>query len=241
MKIAVIGDVHANLEALTAVLADIDKEKPGAVYCVGDIVGYGADPSACIALIRARNIPTTIGNWDQTVAGTAGNIDDYNSRAKSSAYWTRGALSAEEKKFLASLPEIIVENGVQIVHATPGEGNPLRYIMSVDDAREAFAAAKEAVVLHGHTHVSVAYFDEDPVSYSKDGVFTVPGGAKALVNVGAAGQPRDGDRRAIWCLYDTETRKGEFRRCEYDNQTAADKIVASGQPPLLGERLLTGK
>jgi diadenosine tetraphosphatase ApaH/serine/threonine PP2A family protein phosphatase len=241
MRIAVIGDVHANLEALTAVLAAIDAEKPDAVYCVGDIVGYGADPSACIALIRKRRIPAVIGNWDRTVAGTGEDIEGYNSRAKSSAYWTRGALSADEKKHLAALPGEIVENGVQIVHATPGEGNPVKYLMSVDDAREAFAAARAPAVFIGHTHVPIVYFDEDPVSYSNQDAFAVPAGVKALINVGAPGQPRDGDPRAIWCLYDTATRRGEFRRCEYDAQAAADKIVAAGLPPLLGERLLKGK
>lgn len=241
MKIAVIGDVHANLEALTAVLADIDAQKPGAVYCVGDVVGYGADPSACIKLLRERSIPTVAGNWDLTVAGTSGDIEKYSPRAKSSAYWTRGALSPEEKKYLASLPESIVENGVQIVHSTPDEGNPMTYVLSVDDAKKAFAAAKKEVVFHGHTHVPLVYFDEDPVSYSKDETFAIPGGVKALVDAAASGQPRDGDPRTIWCLYDTDTREGVYRRCDYDNKTAAKKIVDSGLPELLGERLLKGK
>jgi diadenosine tetraphosphatase ApaH/serine/threonine PP2A family protein phosphatase len=182
-----------------------------------------------------------IGNWDQTVAGTVDNIDGYNTRAQCSAYWTRGALSPEEKRFLAGLPDTVIENGVQVVHARPGEGNPIKYIMSVEEAHEAAAAAQAPVVFHGHTHIAGVFFDEEPLSYSKDDEFTVPAGVTAVINVGAPGQPRDGDTRAIWCLYDTETRKGQFRRCEYDKETASRKIIESGQPSLLGERLLLGK
>ncbi len=239
MKIAVLGDIHANLEALQTVLEDVDKHKPDKIYSVGDLVGYGADPSACIALIRERNIPTIKGNQDIAVLDDSV-VENFNPYAKAAIYWTRGALCEEEKEYLDSLPFDITEEEFEIVHGMPGD-KTFRYLCQVKDAEEAFDLSKAPVIFVGHTHVVISFLDGDPIEYVKECDFTLPEGQRCIVNVGAVGQPRDSDPRAAYGLYDTETREVKVLRVEYDIETACNKIIKAGIPPILGERLREGK
>jgi diadenosine tetraphosphatase ApaH/serine/threonine PP2A family protein phosphatase len=239
MKIAVLGDIHGNLEALQTVLEDIDTQKPDRIYSVGDLVGYGADPSACIARIREREIPAIKGNQDVAVLDDSV-VEQFNPYAKASIYWTRGALSFEEKDILENLPYGITEDEYEIAHGMPGD-NTFRYLMKIEDAAEAFELSKVPVIFVGHTHVPAIYLDTDPIEYVKELEYIVPADTRCIVNVGSVGQPRDNDPRAAYGLYDTETREVKIIRIEYDNKTACEKIIKAGLPPILGERLIEGK
>ncbi|MDP6112708.1 MAG: metallophosphoesterase family protein [Planctomycetota bacterium] len=242
MKIAVLGDIHGNLQALKAVLADVDTIRPGKAYCHGDVVGYGANPRECLQLVRERGWPVIAGNWELAVAGDeACSPEEFNPRARLSVYYCRGALSREEKNFLRDLPQEIVEGGVQIVHGSTVPHRAKRYVLKVEDAEEAFGAAQAMDVFMGHTHIQLIYLNESPVSYSSDDVVTIPPGVSALINTGAVGQPRDRDPRARYCLYDTETRTVEWRRIEYDREKAASLIREEDLPEIFADRLLTGQ
>jgi len=241
MKIAILGDIHANIEALQAVVADLDELKPDRVFCVGDIIGYGAAPRECLALVRERGWPSVIGNWEVVLTpNDAFTPDNFNPYAKCSIYWTRGAMTAEEKEHCVALPMSIVEDGIQIAHATTGEDKTHPYLMKVEDARAAFDAAEAPVVFVGHTHVPFTFLDGDPIEYVKESEFTIPDGVKAIVNTGAVGQPRDKDPRASYVVYDTESRTVTRRRVDYDVEAAVKRIVDGGVPPILGERLRGG-
>ena len=238
MNIAILGDIHGNLEALQTVLEDVDKQKPDKIYSVGDLVGYGADPSACIALIRKRSIPAIKGNQDVALLDDE-ILEQFNQYAKASIYWTRGALSSEEKEYLRDLPEGIPEDGFEIAHGMPGD--TFRYLMKIEDAKKAFSLSDAPAIFIGHTHCPVSFLDTDPIEYVKETEFTVPEGRRCIVNVGSVGQPRDKDPRAAYCMYDTESKKVEIIRVEYDNETACQKIIDAGLPKILGERLIEGK
>lgn len=245
MKIAILGDIHANIEALEAVLADLDTVGPDKVYCTGDVIGYGANPRECLGAVREREWPVVVGNWEQVVGGT-GNTqpEQFNPYAAASAYWTLGAMTREEKQFLAGLPESVCDEGIQIVHGSTGEDKPCRYVLSLEDAKEALEAAMATVAFLGHTHVPTAYLGGDTVDTvieTHDETLKLADGATAVVNTGAVGQPRDGDVRACYCLYDTEAREVVRRRVEYDVDKAAAKIVDGGLPQVLGQRLTVGK
>ena len=244
MKIAILGDVHANLEALTAVLADLDAQSPDHVYCIGDVVGYGANPRECVAIVRERGWPVVLGNWEEVDAGVDGKgPDDFNPKARASVYWTRGALPKKDRDFVGSLPVEVVTDGLQFVHGSPAGKKTQAYVMpnASEDAEAAFAGAAAEIVFHGHTHVQIVFARENLISYSTDDTFEVPADTPVLANTGAVGQPRDGDSRARYCLFDTDTRLIEWRRCEYDIEKAAASILEAGLPEVLAERLRMGK
>lgn len=241
MKIAALSDIHGNLEALEAVCADIDALNPDKVYCIGDIVGYGCSPAECVKIIRDRGYPTVMGNWEQVImVKPQVDISKFNSMARNSAYWAMGALSVEDRTWMGELPVSIVENGVQIVHGSTHGDRVCKYLMKTEDAEEAFAAAEAPVVLHGHTHVPLAFFGGDEITYVNESPFEIPEGTPALINVGATGQPRDKDPRACYGVYDADARTFEWRRCEYDVDKTVEKMKLSGLPDKLAERLKLG-
>ena len=238
MKIAILGDIHANLEAFETVLSEIDKNSPEKIFCVGAVIGYGSDPGPCLNLIKERDIPFVIGNWEFAI-NDADAPEMFNPFAQASIYWTRGALSFEEKEYLSTIPKGIQEAGFEIAHARPGDC--ISYILNPDDAKETFKLTSSPVIFVGHTHISMSFLEEEPIKYVEESDFSIPENTRAIINVGSVGQPRDGDSRASYCLYDTESRNVRIIRCEYDVQKAAQKIEKAGIPKKLGERLLLGK
>ena len=242
MKIAVLGDIHGNFEALQAVLADMDAVRPERVFCTGDIVGYGADPRECLQVVRERGWPTVIGNWELVVApGGTVSPDEFNPFAKASAYWTRGVLTDDDRQYLGKLPESICQDGIQVVHGFPGEGKATRYLIRLEDAADGFAAAAAPTVFLGHTHLPITFLGTQPVTFTAQAQFQLAGGTRAIVNTGSVGQPRDGDARASYAVYDTEARAVQVRRVAYDIDRAARKIVEVGLPDVIARRLSLGK
>ena len=244
MKYLVISDIHANLEALDAVLAAAGPYDHALV--LGDLVGYGADPNAVIDRVRALPSATLIrGNHDKVGAGLE-NTDGFNYLARHAIEWTANALTPDHHDWLAALPQgpVVVDDLVEICHGTPFDEDV--YIFDDLDAMRALHVARRPLCLFGHTHVVAAFHlagETRSVGHLLSTQIAIPadGNARYLVNCGAVGQPRDGDPRAAFGLLDTVTRTLSLARVEYDIGTAQAKIVGAGLPDVLAQRLAVGR
>ncbi|MGE5308426.1 MAG: metallophosphoesterase family protein [Deltaproteobacteria bacterium] len=241
MRYGIFSDIHSNREALDTVLSAFDSEDIDMFFCVGDIVGYGAQPVDCIA--RVRNIPAIFiaGNHDQAVAGLFP-IELFNPDAREAVDWTRDRLSREDIAFLSGLRLVYRDEPLTLVHGTLDEPAEFHYLTDISAAKATFALLETEVCFVGHTHVAEVYEqDGTDISLRLPGTVELGGGRRYIVNVGSVGQPRDGDPRASYCVFDTEKRTIEMRRVEYDARSAARKIIDAGLPPFLGDRLLYGR
>jgi predicted phosphodiesterase len=232
MKIAVISDIHGNLEALQSTLERIDALGITAVYCLGDIVGYGASPNECVELIRRRNIASIAGNHDKAVIGEVP-VDDFSAMAKEGVLWTRTVLIDENTAYLRGLDYQIAAHGVLFVHSSPDAPEEFRYLLSYGHAIESFRSMTANLCFIGHTH--------RPVIFCEDGnTQTIAREKKFIVNVGSVGQPRDGDRRGCFAVFDTDHYTLEYVRVEYNIEESRKKITNAGLPQKLADRLLVG-
>jgi len=238
LRYAIISDIHANLEAFLAVLAEIDKSDTGRVICLGDIVGYGANPNECVDIIKERQIMSLIGNHDKAACGITEPYN-FNPAARRAVLWTRDELTLANRVYLSGLPEEGTADGFMIVHGAPSD--PDKYILSEYDAAEEFPLLGENILcFFGHTHVRVLYSysgGDIEVSMSERVYFTE--GTSYLVNPGSVGQPRDRDPRAAYLIYD-DRGDVEFRRVAYSIEGAQKKIIESGLDRVLAERLSLG-
>ena len=239
MKCAVFADVHSNYDALKVVLADIEGEKPDAIYCLGDIVGYGAEPSVCIQAVRALNCPTVAGNHDHAVAGRL-NTEFFHADAVEGIWWTRNRISPEEQQFLRNLELMSDLPAGMIVHSTPADPSSFNYIFSLPEAMQAFDAMPRDVCFIGHSHMPVTFWIGDDIHVDNAPRVVLGKAEKAIINVGSVGQPRDRNPRAAYALYDTDLKRLEIRRLEYDWEAAAQKILAAGLPGANAYRLALG-
>ena len=246
MRIAIIADVHSNLEALEAVLRHAEGEDAlGEVWCLGDIVGYGPDPSACLALLRRFDLRCVPGNHDHAAIGLLP-TDDFNRDAAAAAHWTAGQLSPEERQYLENLPHVLEEGDFSLVHGT------LRwpiweYLYSPDAALAHFQRQQTPFGLVGHTHVPMLVMEDEKADegcrmyYPSDGTMVKLGDRRLIVNPGGVGQPRDGDRRTAYGVYDGDARTVTLHRLEYDIAATQKKMEAAGLPRWLIHRLSTGQ
>ncbi len=241
MKFGLFGDIHANLEALEVVLAELEKEQVDTYICLGDIVGYGANPGECLERSRELAKFTVAGNHDYAIAGKL-NIDFFNAYAKEAVLWTREQLSKEQIQWLRDL-ELVhkYEDQVTIVHGTLNFPEMFDYIQTSYDAHLSLELLETPVCFLGHSHVPVAFFQGPTVSFTMDYEIDIDPNGKTLVNIGSVGQPRDENPKAAYAVYDTDRQKVEIRRVEYDVDKAARKIVDAGLPEILGERLKYGR
>jgi len=243
LRYAFIADIHGNLVALLAVLADLDHQEIGTILCLGDIVGYAAEPARCIAVVRERAKHIVAGNHDYAAAGEI-SCDEFNEFARAAIIWTRRQLSEEEKDWLRQLPLIVHVDQFSMVHSSLHRPEDFNYIESGHDAAECFREMQEALCFVGHSHVPAVFFDTGKSlipSYRLDLTSTVPVEGRMIVNVGSVGQPRDEDPRAAYCIYDSDANTVEIRRVTYDTEAAADKVRAAGLPELLAFRLKLGR
>ncbi len=246
MRAAVLSDVHSNQPALEAVLAAIDEAGVEELWCLGDVVGYGAQPDACTALIRARCDVCLAGNHDLAVLGGL-DIASFSDNAAVAVEWTREHASEESLGFLRGLEPAASRGGIAMFHASPRD--PIwEYVLSVDQAEAGLDAQEERIGLIGHSHISLFFTRGDGVrpghahgSQAGDGAVLGLGSGGWLVNPGSVGQPRDGDSRAAWLELDTEEWTARFHRVSYDIAAAAEAIVAAGLPSQLAERLEVGR
>ncbi len=239
--IAIIGDIHSNLDALEVVLEDCRREGVTDYLCTGDVVGYGAQPHECLELVRSLGCPIVMGNHDHYVSSFQ-DLDDFNPAAAEVVEWTRGALSQEELEFLASLPFKSVNMGITLVHATLDNPSAFGYVFDHLQAEAHFVHQVTSLCFHGHTHCPMIYEKQLGAVYRIDAQdFKLPIGRKYFINVGSVGQPRDGDPRAAYALYDVKSRTVRFRRLEYDIASAQSKILEAGLPERLAARLEMGQ
>jgi diadenosine tetraphosphatase ApaH/serine/threonine PP2A family protein phosphatase len=236
MIIRVISDVHSNLPALVSVLADRAGLEADVTFCLGDIVGYGANPSECIHLVRNACGAIVSGNHDSGVAG--GTPRSHFNRAGAEAVdWTRGVLGPEELEWLAGLPLQDEREGMFLCHSDPALPEGWRYILTRGAAITALEAKPGGISLVGHTHLPGAWSSGGVFSEAESGSLTGP----LLINCGSVGQPRDGDPRAAYLLADTSAGTWKHVRVAYDLEAAAAGIRKAGLPDMLADRLFIGR
>jgi predicted phosphodiesterase len=241
MRFAIISDIHANLEALDAVLADARDSKCTEFVCLGDVVGYNANPHECVERVREMNCPTVKGNHDEQ-ASLVESSRGFNEMAEAAIQWTRDHLTNEDKQWLRDLKLQREVRDFTIVHATLDAPEQWDYVFNNLDAAASFTFQQTTVCFFGHTHVPMAFIHgEDGVRRQQFDKLRIDPGKKYFLNVGSVGQPRDGDWHAAYCIYDVESNVIEQRRLKYDLATAQKKIIDAGLPRLLAERLGIGR
>jgi diadenosine tetraphosphatase ApaH/serine/threonine PP2A family protein phosphatase len=240
MRYAVLSDIHGNLEALEAVLADTGP-RVDAILCLGDIVGYGADPGPCVELLGERAGRLVAGNHEHGVTGRLG-LDWFNRWARTAAEWTRDQLDDDHCAFLARLPLRAEVDEATLVHASPDRPDEWEYLVSAEDGHDVFGAFQTRLCFVGHSHVPGVWSEGAAGRDHRSGAVDVEleAGRRYLVNVGSVGQPRDRDTRAAWVLWDAGARRVSLRRVAYDVERARRKILASGLPRYLADRLAVG-
>ena len=246
MRLAVFGDIHGNIEALNAVVEDMAGRHIHRYMCLGDMVGYGACPNECIEVIRSLpKMNCVLGNHD---AAAVWRYSPYSMTkdAKEVILWTIDQLYEENSRFLQQLPVMQVAGNLCFVHANPYNPEAYRYVINKKYAMRSFASARRQITFIGHSHRPVVITRKNffQVTFeSVHGSKCIPADVKKkqIINAGSVGQPRDGDPRACYCIFDTRENRLEFHRIEYDIQAAADKIKINGLPDFLSRRLVRGR
>jgi predicted phosphodiesterase len=246
LRVAVLSDVHSNQPALEAVLAAIEEAGVEELWCLGDVVGYGAQPDACTTLIRESCDICLVGNHDLAVLDSL-DVSSFSDTAAVAVRWTQEHASEETFEFLRGLEPTASRAGLGMFHASPRD--PIwEYVLSVDQAEAGLDAQEERIGLIGHSHISLFFTRPDGArpghahgSQAGEGsVLNLESGGW-LVNPGSVGQPRDGDSRAAWLELDTEEWTARFHRVPYNIAAAAEAILAAGLPSHLAERLGVGR
>lgn len=239
---AILGDIHANLDALEVVLDDCRQQGVTDYLCTGDVVGYNARPHECLELVRGLGCPIVMGNHDYYVSTDHLDLDDFNPHAAAVIDWTKRQLSAEELAFLHNLPFVATKMGITLVHATMDHPEGFGYVFDHLQAESNFFHQVTPLCFHGHTHCPMIYEKQIGGVYRIDAQdFKLPIGRKYFINVGSVGQPRDGDPRAAYVLYSPKDRTVRFRRLDYDIAAAQAKIREAGLPERLAQRLALGQ
>jgi diadenosine tetraphosphatase ApaH/serine/threonine PP2A family protein phosphatase len=245
VRVAAITDIHANLPALEAVLAEIETAGIEETWCLGDVLGYGVEPDACAALVRERCQVCLVGNHDLAVLGGL-DISSFSEAAAVAVEWTRENVAESTLEFLRELEPGGERSGIGLFHASPRD--PVwEYVLSGEQASAGMDANPRRIGLIGHSHVAL-FFNrlegnggEARGAQASDGALLDLGQGGWLVNPGSVGQPRDGDPRAAWLELDTEAETARFHRVAYEIERAAAPIAAAGLPSRLADRLYTGQ
>ena len=246
MRYLIVSDLHANLEALHAVLAQSAGESDRALCC-GDLVGYGADPNPVCDWVRLNCAAVVRGNHDRASTGQD-DLEWFNPVARNAAMWTLQALSPENAAYILALPRgpVTVET-FQLFHGSPCDED--EYVVAAGEANQAFSYLETRVAFFGHTHVQGGFIWNQsrvetilrPPAHGDSQSLPIDPECAYMINPGSTGQPRDGDPRAAYALYDTEANEVTYRRVVYDVAAAQKKIHAAGLPPILADRLSVGR
>jgi predicted phosphodiesterase len=243
VKIAIVSDIHGNRHAFEAVLEDIEASESEELWCLGDLVGYGADPDACVELARHHAALCLAGNHDLGVIGTLP-LEQFSRGAALAARWTQETITDDTRAFLEALQPLNDEEEVGLYHASPRD--PVwEYVLSPLQAELCLDVQPKRVCLIGHSHVALSFCRAD--GQSATGQTRDPGEVldlttgEWLINPGSVGQPRDGDPRAAWLELDTGNWSAVYRRIDYDIAGAAAAIRAARLPDSLAERLSFGQ
>jgi diadenosine tetraphosphatase ApaH/serine/threonine PP2A family protein phosphatase len=240
MRLAIFSDVHGNLEALEAVLQDAKERECTHFVCLGDVVGYNANPHECVARLRGLDCPVVKGNHDEQASLTESSRD-FNELAEYAINWTREQLDEDDRQWLRDLRFQRQVRDFTIVHATLDAPEKWGYVFNNLDAAASFTYQHTTVCFFGHTHVPMAFIHDDGVTRVRVEQLSIDMAKKYFINTGSVGQPRDGDWRAAYCVYHMEKNVVEQRRLKYDLETAQKKILKAGLPELLAHRLSIGR
>ncbi len=242
MRYGVISDIHSNLEAFRAVLGALDGEMVDNYLFVGDLVGYGADPKECIRMLRDLDpVAMVAGNHEWGLLGKM-EASYFNELAQKAVLWTKKILSDDEIRYLESFPLTYEDEKVTLVHGTLNSPEEFYYVFDTEDAYVTMSQMKNYLCFIGHSHVPGIFISDDSkVTYSEDMSTRIDNQRKYLVNVGSVGQPRDGDHKASYAVYDDEELIVQIKRVDYDVQKAQEKILKAGLPPKLAYRLSEGR
>jgi predicted phosphodiesterase len=243
MRVAICTDIHGNRQAFEAVIAAAEADAAEELWCLGDLVGYGAEPDACVALAEANCAICLAGNHDLAVAGVL-SLDEFSRGAGIAARWTQETIADATREFLLSLEPKGTGLGIGLFHASPRD--PIwEYVLSGLTAELCFDATDFRVSLIGHSHVALSFHrpEGEPATGTtrRAGTELDLSTGEWLVNPGSTGQPRDGDPRAAWLMLDSEARTAVYRRTEYDIAGAQAAIRAARLPDSLAERLQYGQ
>jgi predicted phosphodiesterase len=240
MRIAVLSDVHSNLHALEAVLAEVDAGSFDAIWFLGDLVGYGPKPNECVALLQERAAICLAGNHDLVVLGKIP-IDAFADEAAAAARWTQTVLDETARMFLDTLQPQAAAPGAELFHGSPRD--PVwDYVLGDEAAHWSFVATSEPLVLVGHSHIALEISDGDDLrgEQAPQGTRLELGRMRRLLNPGSVGQPRDGDPRSAWLEIDFETAWAIFRRTDYPVEQTQRELRELGLPEVLAARLEYG-
>ncbi len=241
MRYAILGDIHSNLEALEAVLADLADARIDHYVCVGDVVGYGADPKPCLDRVRDLCDVIVAGNHDWAVAGTL-SMEFFNEYAKAAIHWTRAQLDEDDIAWLRDLPlQADVDRRTLLVHSTVHDPPAFDYLLTSYDAHLSMRVLKKPLCFVGHSHIPITFMERGGLGFTFAETIDLTRVEKVIVNPGSVGQPRDENPLASYAIYDTVKRRVTLHRVAYDIATAAAKIEAAGLPQPLADRLHVGK
>jgi diadenosine tetraphosphatase ApaH/serine/threonine PP2A family protein phosphatase len=242
LKYLIFSDVHGNLEALEAVLSHGKDAEVEFYICLGDIIGYGADPNGCVEAIKALPAYACVkGNHDAAVVNPR-ERSFFHSVALEGVRFTDATLTEENRQFIEQLPYTYTSDDLFIaVHASPYQPESWEYVLDQGGAKRAFGATPHQIAFIGHSHTPVVFRDDGRAERFLPGdVLEFKDGVRYVVNVGSVGQPRDGNPDASFVIFDDEELTAKIMRVAYDRKTAAEKILKAGLPPVLAERLLVG-
>jgi predicted phosphodiesterase len=241
MRIAIVSDIHSNLAAFEAVLLHAEAGgRVDALWCLGDTVGYGPFPNECIAQLRRYEHRAVAGNHDLAACGRMG-VEDFNDAAARAAQWTAGQLSEASRSYLEELPMVQTEGDFMLVHGSL-RWPEWEYLLSAEQAQAQFDLQKTPFSIVGHSHLPFVFEDGDSRMHSmNDGARVELGERRLILNPGGAGQPRDGDPRASYALYDSEASCVTYHRVGYDIASTQRAMEREGLPSWLSERLSHGR
>jgi len=242
MRYGIFSDVHSNLEALDAVIEAYQKEGIDKYICVGDIVGYAANPRECIERIKSQNPLIVAGNHDWGSVSLL-SIDYFNPVARQAILWTKHNLDANSRYFLEPLKLIYENEDLVLVHGTLDAPQDFNYMIDIDSAKETLRMLAGNICFVGHTHICGIFIKDknDRIYYKGEERIVVEDENKYIINVGSVGQPRDGNPKAGYCIYDTEKKEINIKRVDYNVEAARKKVIEAGLPRFLGDRLLIGQ
>jgi predicted phosphodiesterase len=241
MRYGILSDIHGNLQALQAVLAALKTEGVDSYVCLGDVVGYGANPQECLELLTGLTSICLSGNHEWAVLDKI-DTSSFNEHARSAVEWTKARLSDPAKSLLGAWPLVYKNHDLVAVHATLFHPERFAYLMSVRQARETFMLMDKKICFIGHTHAPGILVEQDQaVSAITSPQCRFEPQARYIVNVGSVGQPRDGNPLAAYCIYDTDEKGVNIRRINYDIAQAQRRIMEAGLPDFLAQRLALGR
>ncbi|MCF7908776.1 MAG: metallophosphatase family protein [Candidatus Omnitrophica bacterium] len=241
MRYAIFADVHSNIEAFQVVIEAYYQENVDRYLFLGDIIGYGGDPRECLDVLKDLKAITVAGNHDWAAVGKFP-LNNLNLHARTAINWTKTKLTKADVSYLSGFHLTIEEKDFVCVHGSLRSPHEFKYILDIDDAVTVFQLFKKKVCFLGHSHRPGIYcLDKDNVSYIEPGEVTFKPDNRYIVNVGSVGQPRDGDPRASFCVYDDEDQRVEIFRVGYDVAKAASSIVNQNLPSNLANRLYDGR